>query len=45
MMRQHGLRHMRGIFLNAGFAGPKWLLPFFERRWWAAMYCAAYEKR
>src|SRR5665213_958843 len=45
MMRKHGLRRQRGIFLNAGFAGPKWLLPFFERRWWAAMYCAVYQKR
>jgi SAM-dependent methyltransferase len=45
LMRQHGLRRLRGIFLNAGFAGPTWLLPFFERRWWAAMYCGVYEKR
>lgn len=45
IMRQYGLRKKRAIFLNAGFTGPKWLLPFFERRWWAAMYCAAYEKR
>ncbi|HET6401743.1 MAG TPA: methyltransferase domain-containing protein [Candidatus Kapabacteria bacterium] len=45
IMRQYGLRRRKGIFLNAGFSGPKWLLPFFERRWWAAMYCAAYVKR
>ena len=44
-MRQYGLRRLKGIFLNAGFSGPKWLLPLFERRWWAAMYCAAYVKR
>jgi 2-polyprenyl-3-methyl-5-hydroxy-6-metoxy-1,4-benzoquinol methylase len=44
LLRQHGLHKRRGIYLNAGFASPIWLLPIFERRWWAAMYCAAYEK-
>jgi len=44
MMRQHGLRKRRAIFLNAGVTNPSWLLPFLEQRWWAAMYCAAYEK-
>ncbi|HEY3875894.1 MAG TPA: methyltransferase domain-containing protein, partial [Candidatus Kapabacteria bacterium] len=43
LMRQMGLKKKRGIFLNAGIAGPRWLLPFLERRWWAAMYCGAYK--
>jgi len=45
LMRQEGLKKLRGIYLNAGIASPEWLLPIFERRWWAAMYCAAYEKK
>ena len=45
MMRQFGLRKKRGIYVNSGFAGPSCLLPFFERRWWAAMYCAAYRRK
>ena len=44
MMRERGLKKIRATFLNAGFSAPRWLLPFFERRWWAAMYCAAYRK-
>ncbi len=44
MMREHGLKKIRATFLNAGFSNPKWLFPLFERRWWAAMYCAAYKK-
>lgn len=44
MMREIGLKKVRATFLNAGFSSPKWLLPFFERRWWAAMYCGGYEK-
>jgi SAM-dependent methyltransferase len=45
MMRRVGLKKKRTIYLNAGVAGPSWLLPFLERRWFAALYCAAYEKR
>lgn len=45
LMRLHGLKKVRSIYLNGGIANPKWLLPFFERRWWAAMYCAAYRKK
>ncbi len=44
LMRQHGLRKKTSIYLNAGFSSPSWLLPLLERRWWAAMYCAAYKK-
>lgn len=45
MMRRVGLKKKRAIFLNAGLTRPKWLLPFLERRFVAAMYCAAYRKR
>jgi 2-polyprenyl-3-methyl-5-hydroxy-6-metoxy-1,4-benzoquinol methylase len=45
MMRGVGLRKKRAIYLNAGVAGPAWLLPLLERRWFAALYCAAYEKK
>jgi 2-polyprenyl-6-hydroxyphenyl methylase/3-demethylubiquinone-9 3-methyltransferase len=44
LMRQHGLRKKRSIYLNAGFSGAGWLLSVFEQRWWAAMYCGAYHK-
>lgn len=44
LMRQHGLKKVRGIYLNSGITGPAWLLPILEQRWWAAMYCAAYRK-
>ncbi|HWF44740.1 MAG TPA: methyltransferase domain-containing protein [Candidatus Kapabacteria bacterium] len=45
LMRQFGLKKQGAIYLNAGFAGPAWLLPLFERRWWAAMYCAGYRSK
>ncbi|GEM_PF-2108734 len=45
MMRLHGFRKKRGMFLGAGISGPRGLLPVFERRWWATMYCALYEKK
>ena len=45
IMRQFGLRKKRGIYINSGFASPVWLLPLFEQRWWAAIYCAAYQKK
>lgn len=44
MMRRVGLRKKRGIYLNSGITQPAWLLPFVERRFIAAMYCAAYSK-
>lgn len=44
MMRRVGLRKKRAIYLNAGVANPSWLLPLLERRWFAALYCAAYQK-
>ncbi len=44
MMRAQGLKKMRGIYLNSGLAGPSWVFPILERRWWAAMYCAAYRR-
>ena len=44
MMREAGLKKVRGTFLNAGFSSPRSLLPMFERRWWAAMYCGVYRK-
>jgi 2-polyprenyl-6-hydroxyphenyl methylase/3-demethylubiquinone-9 3-methyltransferase len=45
LMRQFGLKKKRGIFLSGGITRPNWLLPIVERRWWAAMYCAVYEKK
>jgi 2-polyprenyl-3-methyl-5-hydroxy-6-metoxy-1,4-benzoquinol methylase len=45
LMRQFGLKKKRGIFLSGGITRPNWLLPLVERRWWAAMYCAVYEKK
>ncbi len=45
LMRQHGMKKKRCIFLSGGLVRPRWLLPFLERRWWAAMYCAVYEKK
>jgi 2-polyprenyl-6-hydroxyphenyl methylase/3-demethylubiquinone-9 3-methyltransferase len=45
LMRQFGFRKKRGMFLNGGITKPEWMLPIFERRWWAAMYCAVYEKK
>ena len=45
LMRLHGLKKVRSIYLNGGIANPEWLLPFFERRWWAAMYCGVYRKK
>jgi 2-polyprenyl-3-methyl-5-hydroxy-6-metoxy-1,4-benzoquinol methylase len=45
LVRQLGMKKKRGIFLSGGFTSPRWLMPFVERRWWAAMYCAVYEKK
>lgn len=42
LLRQHGFRKVRSMYLNAGFIRPEWLLLIFEQRWWGAMYCAAY---
>jgi len=39
-----GLEKKRGIFLNAALSLPEALLPFFEKKWWAAMYCGLYIK-
>jgi 2-polyprenyl-3-methyl-5-hydroxy-6-metoxy-1,4-benzoquinol methylase len=45
LMRQFGMKKKRGMFLSGGLTGPRWLLPMIERRFWAAMYCAVYEKK
>jgi SAM-dependent methyltransferase len=45
LMRLRGLKKVRSIYLNGGVAGPRWLLPLLERRWWAAMYCGVYRKK
>ena len=45
MLRIRGMKKKRGMFLGTGISNPNWLLPLFERRWWAAMYAAAYEKK
>jgi SAM-dependent methyltransferase len=45
LMWQFGLKKRGAIYLNAGFTSPAWLVPFFERRFWAAMYCAAYRPK
>ncbi len=45
LMRQFGFRKKRGIFLSGGVTRPAWLMPFVERRFWAALYCAVYEKK
>ncbi len=45
LMRQFGFRKKRGMFLSGGMTKPEWMLPVVERRWWAAMYCAVYEKK
>lgn len=38
------LKKKNGIFLNAALSLPEVLLPFFEKKWWAAMYCGLYIK-
>jgi SAM-dependent methyltransferase len=45
LMRQYGMKKKSGIFLSGGLTSPRWLLPMIERRFWAAMYCAVYEKK
>jgi 2-polyprenyl-3-methyl-5-hydroxy-6-metoxy-1,4-benzoquinol methylase len=45
LMRQFGMKKKRGMFLSGGLTSPRWLLPVVERRFWAAMYCAVYEKK
>ncbi len=45
LLRQNGFKKKRGVFLNAGLAKPRWLLPMFERRWWAALYCSVSQKQ
>ena len=45
LMRQFGMKKKSGIFLSGGLTSPRWLLPFIERSFWAAMYCALYEKK
>jgi SAM-dependent methyltransferase len=45
LMRQFGFRKKSGMFLSGGLTNPRWLLPFVERRFWAAMYCGVYEKK
>jgi SAM-dependent methyltransferase len=39
-----GLLNRRRCFLSVGFSGPSWLVPLFERAWWAGMYGAVYVK-
>jgi 2-polyprenyl-3-methyl-5-hydroxy-6-metoxy-1,4-benzoquinol methylase len=45
LMRQFGLKKKSGMFLSGGLTSPRWLLWVVERRLWAAMYCAVYEKK
>jgi 2-polyprenyl-3-methyl-5-hydroxy-6-metoxy-1,4-benzoquinol methylase len=45
LMRQLGMRKKQGMFLSGGLTNPPWLLPIVERRFWAAMYGAVYEKK
>jgi 2-polyprenyl-3-methyl-5-hydroxy-6-metoxy-1,4-benzoquinol methylase len=43
-LRELGLVKRRKRFWSVGFSGPAWLVPLFERAWWAAMYGAVYMK-
>lgn len=39
-----GFVKRRGRFWSVGFSGPSFLVPLFERSWWAGMYGAVYMK-
>jgi 2-polyprenyl-3-methyl-5-hydroxy-6-metoxy-1,4-benzoquinol methylase len=40
-----GLLNRRKCYWSVGFSGPAFLVPLFERSWWAGMYGAVYMKR
>ncbi len=39
-----GMKKVEGIYLNAGLAASESAMALLEQGWWAAMYCALYEK-
>jgi SAM-dependent methyltransferase len=44
LLGELGLSKRREHFWSVGFSGPAWLVPLFERAWWAGMYGGVYVK-
>lgn len=44
-MMSLGFEKVESDYLNAGFDASSAVLSFFEKKWWAALYLAAYQKK
>lgn len=44
LMISLGYEKIAELYYNSAFNMPEGILPFFERRWWAALYAGAYRK-